>query len=116
MPEQIRAAIIGCGPSTPGKGGAHSIAYAHGWGLSRVPEVKIVAAASRNALNAADYCAEFAGAKDYTDYREMLRAEKPDLVSVCAFPRDREAMVTETKLVFSAQLRQRETISINSLR
>lgn len=93
MSRHIRAVIIGCGPSTPGKGGWHSISYAHGWALAACPEVLLVAAASRNPRNVADFCTEFSGAKGYTDYRQMIETERPDLVSVCAFPRDREAMV-----------------------
>ncbi len=91
----LRCAIIGCGASTKGKGGAHSIAYAHAWAMQRVPETKLVAAASRTPKNVDDFVAEFPGTKGYRDYCEMLAAEKPELVSVCAFPPDREAMVGE---------------------
>jgi predicted dehydrogenase len=92
---KLRCAIIGCGASTAGKGGAHSIAYAHAWAMRRVPETQLVAAASRTPKNIEDFVAEFPGTKGYRDYREMLQSEKPDLVSVCAFPPDREAMVGE---------------------
>lgn len=91
----LRCAVIGCGSSAAGKGGGHSIAYAHAWAMQRVPDTRLVAAASRNLKNVEDFVAEFTGAKGYQDYREMLQNEQPDLVSVCAFPPDREAMVGE---------------------
>lgn len=84
-------AIIGCGPNTDGKGGAHSIAYAHGDGARRAG-LKLVAAASRTEKNRLDFAAEHPGCTPYADWREMIAREKPRLVSVCAFPGDREAM------------------------
>lgn len=89
----IRCAIIGCGSSAPGKGGAHSIGYAHGWAMGRVPGLKLVAAADIVKQNVDDFCVEFAGCKPFTDYRAMLEREKPDLVTVSAFPPFREEMV-----------------------
>jgi len=91
----LRAAIIGCGPCNESRGGCNSISYAHARALVPLAGVDLVAAASRNPKNVADFIAEFPGVKGYTDYREMLRAEKPDWVSVCAFPPDREAMALE---------------------
>lgn len=84
-------AIIGCGPSTEGKGGAHSIAYAHAAGARRAG-LRLVAAASRKEKNRLDFAAEFPGCTPYADWREMVARERPRLVSVCAFPGDREAM------------------------
>jgi predicted dehydrogenase len=91
--KDLRCGIIGCGPGTAGKGGAHSISYAHGWAIGRVPGMKLVAAVSRDRKNVEDFCAEFAGCAGYTDYRTMLGAERLDLVAVCAFPPSREEMV-----------------------
>ncbi len=88
-----RCAIIGCGNSAPGKGGAHSIGYAHGWAIDRVKGLKLVAVADRVEKNADDFCVEFVGCKPYTDYRAMLEREKPDVVTVSAFPPFREEMV-----------------------
>jgi len=89
----FRTAIIGCGPSTEGKGRWHSFSYAHGWAYADCPDTKLVAAVSRSKKNVDDFIAEFPGVSGYQDYREMLEKEKPDIVSVCAWPRDREAMV-----------------------
>ncbi len=90
----IRCAIIGCGPSTPGKGGAHSISYAHAWAIGRIPELQLVAAASRTPANLDDFRAEFPGCTGYLDYTQMLEREEPQIVAICAYPRDREAMVS----------------------
>lgn len=92
----MRAAIIGCGPTGPTRGGSHSISYAHGWAIRDLADprkISLVAAASRAEQNRADFQAEFPGTHMYADYREMLTQERPDFVSVCAFPPDREAMV-----------------------
>lgn len=91
----LRCAIIGCGSSAAGRGGLHSIAYAHAWAMQRIPDISLTAAASRNPQNVADFAEAFPGVKGYRDYREMLKESQPDLVSVCAFPPDREAMVAE---------------------
>lgn len=89
----IRCAVIGCGSSAPGKGGAHSIGYAHGWAIGQVPELKLVSAADRVKQHVDDFCVEFPGCTPYSDYRAMLEREKPDLVVVSAFPPFREEMV-----------------------
>lgn len=89
----IRAAIIGCGPGTPGKGGAHSIAYAHAHAYGDCEGVELVAAATRTPANMTDFQAEFPGTAGYGDYAEMLETERPDLVSVCAYPPTRREMV-----------------------
>lgn len=89
----IRCAIIGCGSGGAGRGGAHSIAYAHGWAIRRVSGLELTAAASRRQESLDAFAAEFPEAKGYLDYRKMLEQERPELVSVCAFPPDREEMV-----------------------
>ena len=88
----MRAAIIGCGPTGPSRGGGHSISYAHARAM-RAAQVELVAAASRSEKNIADFLAEFPGVRGYQDYRKMLAEERPEFVSICAFPPDREAMV-----------------------
>lgn len=89
---KLKAAIIGCGPCNATRGGINSIGYAHARALAPLAEVELVAAASRNSKNVDDFCAEFPGVQGYTDYREMLQKEKPEWVSICAFPPDREEM------------------------
>ncbi|MEO7931684.1 MAG: Gfo/Idh/MocA family oxidoreductase [Chthoniobacterales bacterium] len=90
----MRAAIIGCGPSGPQRGGVHSISYAHARAMSTVGKrIQLVAAASRSEKNLEDFTTEFAGLRGYQDYRSLLAEECPEFVSICAFPPDREAMV-----------------------
>lgn len=95
MGKTIKAAIIGIGKSTQGKGGGHSFSYCHGWAYVATPGIELVAACSRSEQNVADFIKEFPACKGFQDYRQMLKEAKPDLVSVCAFAPDREAMVME---------------------
>jgi predicted dehydrogenase len=89
----LRCAIIGCGRNAPGKGGAHSIGYAHGWAIGRTPGLQLVAAADRVQQNAEDFAREFPGCTPSTDYPAMLTTARPDLVAVSAWPPVREEMV-----------------------
>lgn len=57
------------------------------------PRTKLVAAASRAAANRDTFANEFPQVRMYADYREMLTQQKPDLVSICGFPQDREPML-----------------------
>lgn len=98
----LRCAIIGCGPGTPGKGGAHSIAYAHAEAIHRVAGLELVAAASRTPKNLDDFCRAFPCCQGYQDYRAMLSEQHADLVAVCAYPPDREDMV-QTAVVAGAK-------------
>ena len=61
MSTAIRAAIIGLGNSSKGKGGAHSISYCHGWAYKADSRVDLVAACSRGEKNVADFIQEFPG-------------------------------------------------------
>lgn len=90
---KLRTAIIGLGPNTPGKGGAHSISYLHAASYRASGGFDLVGACSRTRKNVDDFCAEFPGAKGYQDYRLMLSDLRPEMVSVCAFAPDREVMV-----------------------
>lgn len=56
--------------------------------------IQLVAAASRTGKNLEDFIGEFPQAKGYQDYRAMLEEVRPDFVSICAFPPDREEMVS----------------------
>jgi UDP-N-acetylglucosamine 3-dehydrogenase len=90
----IKAVIIGTGRGGEGKAGCHSIGYAHAEAMRRSGgKVVLAAASTRTPANAATFSAEYPEATIYADYREMLAAEKPDMVSVCAFPGAREEMV-----------------------
>lgn len=90
---KLKTAIIGLGPNTPGKGGAHSISYMHAAAYQACEGIELVGACSRSQKNVDDFVAEYPTAAGYQDYQKMLADLQPDLVSVCAFAPDREAMV-----------------------
>lgn len=97
MSTPLRGVIIGCGKGGQGRAGRHSIAYAHALSMKRSAGlVHLSAAATRTAQNAETFAAEFPGTTMYRDYKEMLKSEAPDFVSICAFPPDREEMVMAT--------------------
>ncbi len=88
----MRAAIIGTGPGGEGRGGAHSIGYAHAWTYSKCQDINLVAAAANVESHLATFQNEFPQTRGFDDYRSMLKELEPDIVSVCAFPQDRVAM------------------------
>jgi predicted dehydrogenase len=84
-----RAAVIGCGKpidTHPGVAAGYRIAYSHGAGYQRTGRAHLVAAADIVAENAKAYAEHFHVPNVYTDYKEMLKQEKPDLVSICTWP------------------------------
>jgi predicted dehydrogenase len=85
------AAIVGIGPHSPSRGGGTAVAYAHAWAL-RKAGIPIVAAAARSQANRDGFASEFPDTRLFADYQAMLAATRPTLVSICAFPQDREAM------------------------
>jgi UDP-N-acetyl-2-amino-2-deoxyglucuronate dehydrogenase len=76
MSGQYRAAIIGCG----------GISSRHARGFKELPGCDLVAGADVRPENAAQRAAEFGFPRTYTDYRELLEKEKPDLVAICTWP------------------------------
>src|ERR1039458_5511916 len=84
----LRIAVIGCGRrwKTPGATG-FGMAHQHMAGYRRATDVKLVAAADIKLENAKEFVAEYEpGARVYTDYVQMLREEKPEMVSICTWP------------------------------
>ena len=78
MGKTYRVAIAGCGRM----GTQHAVGYAN------EPRCRIVAVADPQQARAAELLAASApGAKVYADYRQMLAAERPDLVSLCLWTR-----------------------------
>ncbi len=72
---KYRAVVVGCG----------DIAARHIKGWQAHPAVDLVAVADVHEAAARRRAEEFGIGKIYTDYREMFRAERPDLVSVCTW-------------------------------
>ncbi|HEY8551596.1 MAG TPA: Gfo/Idh/MocA family oxidoreductase [Vicinamibacterales bacterium] len=95
----LRAAIIGTGriasllERDPFRGKPHTHAA---WYASR-PDIRLVAGADTDAERLAQFGADWSidPAHLYTDYREMLARERPDLVSICAYAPDRVVMALD---------------------
>ena len=79
----LRAAVIGCG----GRGRSHAEGYAAD------PRTTIVACADPSTEARDGFAESFDVPSTYEDYHEMLRAELPDLVSVCTWPHFHREMI-----------------------
>lgn len=71
-----RVVVIGCG----GRGHAH----AEGW--QQDSRSRLVACADPVEASRVEFCTRFGQMNSYPDYRQMLAAESPDIVSVCTWP------------------------------
>ena len=89
MAEQLyRYAIIGTGlPSNvPGNTG-FAMAYAHYPHFIATGRTELVAIADTNTAASAHFLEHYSDpAKTYLDYHEMLREEKPEILSICTWP------------------------------
>ena len=72
---QRTVAVIGCG----GRGRAH----AEGW--QQDTRSQLVACADPVEASRDDFCEHFGDMRRYDDYAEMLKAESPDIVSICTW-------------------------------
>lgn len=72
-PQKLRAAVIGCG----------RMAHGHARGYLEDHRVKLVACADISNEAAASFADEFSITRWYSDYRQMLKHEQPDIVSIC---------------------------------
>lgn len=82
-----RAAIIGVGEPQPSnrKGGGHQIGYTHARMYGDNAATRLVAAADINPDNLNCFLDARPGVQAYHDYRTMLRAARPDIVSICTY-------------------------------
>jgi len=91
MMTQYQAALIGCGkvPSddvTVGKiDGGFRIGYCHGDMYKLHPQTILTAAADIDTTNLEAFQKQFDVPHGFTDYNEMLREVKPDIVSICTY-------------------------------
>ncbi|CAA9553107.1 MAG: Glucose-fructose oxidoreductase [uncultured Thermomicrobiales bacterium] len=92
--EQFRVGIIGCGRPRQTEGATgFGMSHFHARGYAESPDARIVALADLNEDNARAFQAEHGGDRIYQDYREMLREERLDIVSVCTWPQLHAEMV-----------------------
>jgi len=72
------------------------MAHAHARGYQATGACELVAVADVVRENAEDFVSQWGGeAAVYTDYQEMLETERPDVVSVCTWPRHHASMVLD---------------------
>ena len=96
MPEKTyTAAIIGTGRPRGQEGSTGAAISRHHAFAYRANKCEMVALADIRAENAEAFKQEqeFPGARIYTDYKEMLREAKPDVVSICTWPHLHAEMV-----------------------
>ncbi len=96
--KRYRAAVIGCGrvawlldndPLIPEKPCSHAGAY------QACERVEISAAADCRSDRLHDFAQQYHVENLYHDYEEMLKKEKPDIVSICAYANERYRMVCD---------------------
>lgn len=80
--EKLKGVVIGAGH--------FSRLHCEAW--TRIPEVEITALCNRNEERAQPLMEEYAVARHYTDYREMVEKEKPDFVDIITPPETHREM------------------------
>ena len=95
MAERYRVAVIGCGKPRSEEGATgFGMAYSHAQGYLQTGACELVAVADISQENADAFVARHGGsARAYLDYPRMLAEEKPDIVSVCTWPKLHAPMV-----------------------
>lgn len=84
---QFRVGIIGCGRPLRTEGATgFGMSNWHAKAYEQSPDCEIVALADISTENALAFQQEHGGEHIYTDYHEMLKMERPDIVSVCTWP------------------------------
>ena len=96
MNEPYRVGIIGCGRPWKSEGSTgFGMARAHARGLLASGRVRLVGLADPNRDNALAFQSDLAGERLYADHREMLSAEKPDIVCISTWTRLHAPMVVD---------------------
>jgi UDP-N-acetylglucosamine 3-dehydrogenase len=82
--DMLRAAIIGAGRPRRTEGcTGFGMAHFHAAGFKAAEDCDLIAVADIKPENAQAFADEHPGVTPYFDYKEMLRAEKPDIVAIC---------------------------------
>ncbi|MEW6045496.1 MAG: Gfo/Idh/MocA family oxidoreductase [Bacillota bacterium] len=90
----MKAAIIGVGGPGPGSGGAHSIGRAHARAF-RALGVDVWAAADLNESRLHQFGEEYGVSRLYKDYRQMLKEDSIDILSICTWPQTHASITLE---------------------
>jgi predicted dehydrogenase len=92
----LKAAIIGCGKPWRSEGATgFGISHGHAKGYAANPDLRLAALADIVEENARAFQEMHGGERIYTDYREMLEKERPDIVSICTWTGLHEQMVLD---------------------
>lgn len=100
MVKPLRAALVGCGAIACGNDEQWlrdlrlGLPLTHAGAYRSNPDITLVSGADVNRARAERFGADW-GAAAYTDYKEMLRREHPDILSVCTPPSLHAEMVFE---------------------
>ena len=94
MARTYRAAVIGAGSARQG-GQFWGMGHGHAQGYADDPRAQLVAIADIKPENAQALAAKFGVPETFDSHRKMLKAVKPDLVSVCTYPATHCAIVTD---------------------
>ena len=94
--EKLKIGFIGTGKRTDTVGTANGgffMAYFHWRAYKKLPEVEFVGCADVIRKNAEEFVENTGTKTAYTDYREMIAKEKPDLVSICTWTNQHAELV-----------------------
>jgi predicted dehydrogenase len=82
---KLRAAVIGCGRIGIGRGSRRGadLHYSHAGAYHKISEIELVAAADIDPRRLLVCQKTWGVARLYRDYRQMLKAERPDIISIC---------------------------------
>jgi UDP-N-acetylglucosamine 3-dehydrogenase len=83
--EQFKAAMIGCGRQGDVEDydvTGCAMSHSHVMGFQALPNVTVVAAVDLVEERASDFAKKFNIKGVYTDYKEMIKTEKPDIVAI----------------------------------
>lgn len=86
MMKKIKAVMIGCGRRGSGDVTGSGMSHAHVMGYQALPNVTVVGCADLVEERAKDFAELYKIPGVYTDYKEMIRKEKPDIVSISTWP------------------------------
>ena len=97
--ERHKVAVIGLGRISSTiddeiQGTSHHLPISHTGSYVQVPEVELVAAADTYAEQREAFGRRYGLSNLYSDYREMLEKERPEIVSVCTSAKPRADIVT----------------------
>ncbi|MGV3724539.1 MAG: Gfo/Idh/MocA family protein, partial [Actinomycetota bacterium] len=97
MTDHYRIAIIGCSqPRTEEAGMGFGVAHEHARGYEATGVCELAAVADVSRSNAEEFVGRWGGkAAVYTDYQEMLEVERPDVVSICTWPKLHASMALD---------------------